>query len=536
MPEFRIAPVFSDRCVLQRDKEISVFGEAGDGQKIKVTLLVKKDASDLKYDEYTAETHAAGGRWTVKLPAQKAAGYCELVAECGEKVQKLCDIAIGEVWLLGGQSNMEFELQNCTTGKKHLENDHPDVRFYYTQKKGYIDEDFLESEAKTAWSKFGPESAKCWSAAGYIFGKKLSEALNVTVGLIGCNWGGTSASAWMSPEALKEDAGTGTYLDDYEKNIAGKSDAVQKAEYDAYLKEADVWNQKYSKLWEEKPGIDWAEAEKTLGKNPWPGPINSYNPFRPGGLHECMILRVCPYTLRGFTFYQGESDDHKPGFYYTLFSRMIKQWRDDWGEELPFVFVQLPGHRYESDPDYKHWCIIREAQQKVADTVPGTAMACIIDAGEFNDIHPKDKEPVGDRMYRVAMEKVYSLMDENEAESPEPYVKEIDNSTAVIAFKHVGEGLVIKAHGDDKTIAGFELAGADKVFCPAKAVLSLDAKEVYLSASGVDKPEYVRYLWSNYPEKINLYSRFSLPVRPFRTDSDDANEVRDIKIQQIMEL
>ena len=535
MVKFRTAAVFSDNCVLQRNKKIAVFGEAENGKNIKVSLLVPvgnaQDTIELK-----AEGTSENGRWCAYLPELDAHEDCTLRVECEGEVREFKNIAIGDVWLLGGQSNMEFELQNCTTGKQHLENDNPNVRFYYTQKKGYIDEDFLASEAQMVWKKFDPESAKCWSAAGYIFGKKLSEALGVTVGLIGCNWGGTSASTWMSPEALKEDAGTASYLDEFNKNIAGKSIDEQKAEYDAYLKEVDVWNQKYSKLWEEKPGIDWAEAEKTLGKNPWPGPLNSYNPFRPGGLHECMIMRVCPYTVKGFTFYQGESDDHKPSVYYTLFKRMIKQWRDDWGEELPFIFVQLPGHRYENDPDYKHWCIIREAQQRVADTVEGTGMACIIDAGEFNDIHPKDKEPVGDRMFRVTMEKVYHMMDENEAESPEPFVKCFENGTAVVDFRYAGEGLVIRAHGNDKTIGGFELAGEDKKFYPAKAVLSLDTKEVYVSAPEVENPAYVRYLWSNYPEKINLYSRFSLPVRPFRTDSDDGEAVHDTKIQQIMEL
>ena len=432
---------------------------------------------------------------------------------------------------------MEFELQNCTTGKEHLANDNPDVRFYYTQKKGYIDRDFLDSEEKMGWSMFGPESAKCWSAAGYIFGKKLSEELGVTVGLIGCNWGGTSASVWMSRKALSEDAATNTYVEEYEKVIAGKTTEEQAAEYDAYLKEAEVWNQGYGKLWEQKPGIDWAEAEKILGKNPWPGPLNCYNPFRPEGLYECMIKRVAPYTLAGFTFYQGESDDHKPGTYYTLFKRMIGEWRDTWADEsLPFIFVQLPGHRYETDPDYKHWCIIREAQQRVSEDVDNTGMAVIIDAGEFNDIHPKDKEPVGDRMCRIALEKVYGRMSADEAEAPEPESISFENGVADIKLRYAGSGLVIKAHGLDKSIHGFEIAGKDKEFKPAKAVLSTSGKELYVNSVEVENPCYVRYLWTNYPEVVSLYSAYGVPVRPFRNYTDEGETVHETKIQQVMEL
>jgi len=149
----------------------------------------------------------------------------------GENSKTFKNIAIGEVWLCGGQSNMEFELQNITGGKSHLENDKPNVRFYYTQKKTHIDEEFYKCEEETCWETFDSETAKNWSAVGYLFALRLSKALGVTVGLVGCNWGGTSASAWMSREYLALDEYANTYLEDYDKATEGKSEEEQIKEY-----------------------------------------------------------------------------------------------------------------------------------------------------------------------------------------------------------------------------------------------------------------------------------------------------------------
>ena len=123
------------------------------------------------------------------------------------------------------------------------------------------------------------------------------------------------------------------------------------------------------------------------------------NPFRPTGLYDTMLMRVCPYTLRGFLYYQGESDDHKPDSYYELFTALIKLWRTNWGDDdLPFILTQLPMFRYAHDPDYKHWAKIRSAQMRAYRTVKNTGMAVILDCGELDNIHPTDKKPVGERL------------------------------------------------------------------------------------------------------------------------------------------
>ncbi len=527
MSAFSLAAVFSDRCVLQRNKPVSVFGSGPDGMNVSVILRFPDGA------EYRAAAGVTCGKWRAILPPLKENGGGTLEVRCADESLVFTDIAVGEVWLCGGQSNMEFELQNCTSGSDHLKNDSPDVRFYYTQKKVMTEPDFFECEKKTAWALFSPENAKCWSAVGYIFGKKLSEKLGVTVGLIGCNWGATSASNWMPMEALGESEETKPYLTDYLKRIEGISPEEQKREYDEYVPRAEEWNREYGELLLKKPGMDWAEAERVLGKNPWPGPVNYFNPFRPGAMYESMLKRVCPYTLRGFLYYQGESDDFRPQSYYVLFKHMIRIWRENWRDELPFLFVQLPGHRYASDPDYKHWCLIREAQYKVSRTVEGTGMICAIDAGEFNDIHPRDKEHIGDRLYKLALEKVYGLLGADEAESPDIDRIVFKGGCARVQYKHTGGKLCVKGDGE---ITGFELAGEDGSYRPAQAELSADGNSVLLRAPGISSPAYVRYLWTNYPERVDLYGSNGLPALPFRTDGQETKPRCTGGIQQIMEL
>lgn len=532
MGTFKVASVFSSNMVLQRNKPIAVFGEGEDGKTVKAVFAFCKDG---KEEKVSAETKVSQGKWLLYLPERKENDGCILTVTDGEHTKEFTDIAVGEVWLCGGQSNMEFELQNMKGGHECLEKDAPDVRFYYTQKNGFLDKTFFENEAKMVWKKFDSEAAKCWSAVGYLFAKQLSEALGVTVGLIGCNWGGTSASAWMSEEYLASDADTNTYLEDYHRCIAGKTEEEQIQEYDDYLIYEAEWNKKCAECYEKNPSIGWDEVQKIAGECKWPGPMGCKNPFRPNGLYQTMLNRVTPYTLRGWLYYQGESDDHKPAYYYKLMSLLIKQWRADWNdnnEEMPFLFVQLPGHQYAADPDYKHWCIIREAQAKIAETVKNTGMAVIIDAGEFNEIHPKDKVPVGDRLFRQAMQKVYGRMTAAEAESPSYQSFAVEGNQVIVRFRNAEEGFEVRG-GE---INGFELAGEDRIYYPAKA--SVNGSEVVLECDKVSQPAAVRYLWTNYPQAgVNLYSRYGLPAAPFRSDeTEEAVTHHETQIQQVMEL
>ena len=231
----KVANIFSNDMVLQRGKNITVWGLGDEERTVTVTL-----------NGVSVQTQVCDGRWTAVLPPMSAGGEYEMTVSDGCTEKKFCRIMIGEVWFCGGQSNMELELQNAKGGKEVLENLTPDcnVRFYYTQKRGTLDEMFYEDENNTAWSQASKDNSRAWSAVGFFFGRKLAKDLGVTVGLIGCNWGGTSASAWVDRPTLENNAEIRSYIDEYEKRIEGKTVEEQIKEYRDYQKFERVWDKK----------------------------------------------------------------------------------------------------------------------------------------------------------------------------------------------------------------------------------------------------------------------------------------------------
>lgn len=500
MKEFKIAAVFSDHMVLQRNKNIKVFGWGKDGSIVTVSfrgIIVKSKVKD--------------GRWITILPPMEAGEGYEMNISCNDKVTTFRDIAIGEVWLAGGQSNMEFELQNCIGGEDVLKgNINPQIRFYYTQKNAYQDEHFYEMEGNSSWEVFGEEGTKAWSAVGYFFARKLAKELGVIVGIIGCNWGGTSASAWMSRESLEEDRDLQSYLVEYDKNMAEKTLEEQQKEYQEYVAYQENWEKRANICHEENPKVTWNELLDLCGPNQYPGPINSYSPFRPAGLYQCMLQRVMPYTLSGFIYYQGESDDHKPLLYQKLFTRLIRQWREDWEDDsLPFLFVQLPMHRNEGDPDYKHWCLIREAQMRTFQTVKNTGIAVILDCGEFNDIHPRDKAPVGERLALQALCNVYERIEKEKAFGPIYRSFTYKDGGMELYFDYAEDGFDIQGE-----VSGFEIAGEDKQYKEAET--SIRDNTIFVKSNEVIEPVYARYCWTNYGE-VKVFGTNGIPLAPFRT-------------------
>ena len=231
-----------------------------------------------------------------------------------------------------------------------------------------------------------------------------------------------------------------------------------------------------------------------------------------------MLKSITPYTLQGFIYYQGESDDHKPESYYDLFTAMIRQWRQDFGDDtLPFLMVQLPMHRYQHDPDTKSWCIIRESQMKAFQMLKNTGIAVIIDCGQFHEIHPKNKRPVGERLALQALSEVYHLIPEEEAFGPIYRDFLYRDGGMEITFDHAKNGFICS--GDMPS--GFELAGADGVFKEADAVF--DGNKVFVYSEEVKEPIMARYLWTNYGE-VTVFGANNLPMAPFRTQKFENEE------------
>lgn len=507
------AAVFSDNMVLQRNKKIRVFGTADSGSRITVSLLNQIE-----------ETVCREGKWMVYLPEFEAMQGIQMVISDGKDTISFANIAIGEVWLAGGQSNMELELQNAEGGQALLKNGSEEdkilkrVRFYYTPKVACQCETLYEEEKKSHWELFNEKDAAKWSAVGFFFARELAEKLqneekDITVGVIGCNWGGTSASAWMSREALMEQEATRSYVEEYESSEwVKKSKEEQIKDYEDYLAYHADWEKRAAAIYEKDPMMPFDKVQEMIGVCQYPGPMNCVNFTRPYGLYESMLKRIMPYTLRGFLYYQGESDDHKPSSYFQLFTRLIRQWRDDFQDDtLTFLMVQLPMHRYQHDPDKKNWCIIREAQMKAYDTVKNTGIAVIIDCGQFHEIHPKNKKPVGQRLAMQALCQTYHLMKEKEVFGPVYQDFLYKNGGMEISFKYAEDGFYVKGE-----LSGFEIAGEDQVFYPAKAVILLNKNTIFLSAGEVKQPVMARYLWTNYGE-VTLFGVNGLPAAPFRT-------------------
>lgn len=493
----KTAPVFSDRMVLQKGSNINVFGTGDNGDRVSV-----------EFRGFTGSTAVKDGRWLVQLPAQSDyAGGLEMTVRSGDYSRTFTDIAIGEVWLAGGQSNMEYELRNCTTGQQHLDNDKPDVRFYYTPKINSLEPDYEKVMTNTGWSKFEGDSPKYWSAVGYIFAKELSEKLGCTVGVIGCNWGGTKACHWMSEESLRSDADMRWDYDKYLALCEGKTDEQLAKVYRDYETYNNEWEKRKNDYYVNTPNPDWEECIKLCGECRYPGPPVPLNPMSPTALYRSMIKAVCPYTLAGFLYYQGESDDDHPEPYYKMLRGLIDLWRTDWGnDELPFLIVQLPMHRYSADEDRKNWCIIREAQAKAYRTIRNTGLAVAIDCGEFNEIHPHDKEQVAHRLCLQALYTVYG--DKNEEYNAPMLEAALPENGSVVLKIRTSTPLEKRTES-----SGFEAAGADGIFYPADCTVS--GSTITVSSPEVPEPCHVRYLWTNYTADIPVYNGAGLPLAPF---------------------
>ena len=510
---FKPAAIFSDHMVLQRGKRICVFGKGESGSQITVKLFLEGEA-----DLSSARAICREGRWTAYLPEREAAAGLIMEITDGTETIRYQDIVIGEVWLAGGQSNMELELQNALGGQELLENgtaegvDYTGVRFYYTPKLAYRDEHYEEETDKSCWELFDREAAAKWSAVGVYFAGMLSAKLGVTVGIVGCNWGGTSASCWMSREALLEQEATRCYVEDYESSdCIKKPEAEQIREYKEYQIYQEDWDKRAAAVYEKEPMIPFDEIQQRIGPCQYPGPMNCANFTRPFGLYETMLRQVCPYTLRGFLFYQGESDEDRADRYYALFGRMISQWREDWQEpSLPFLMVQLPMHRYQHDSDTRSWCLIRESQMKVYQTLRNTGIAVAIDCGQFHEIHPRNKKPVGERLALQALAQIYGSIPKSQAFGPVYRDFLYRDGGMELFFDYAEEGMYFR----DGCQEGFELAGPDGVFYPAKA--ELEGNKIFLRSAGVEEPVMARYLWTNYGE-VSVFGANHLPMAPFRT-------------------
>ncbi len=408
----------------------------------------------VKLGNNSISTTSKDGTWIVRMPAMKAGGPYTL-GVTGNNHIEYKDILIGEVWICSGQSNMQMGLGACLNADSVIANSKDEeLRLYTVPLSAKLE---AEKDLKSAWLGCAPDTVGGFSAVGYYFGRYLRQTLKVPVGLINSSWGGTIVQAWTSQRVI-----------DTEKSII--------------------------------------DIDPNLPKS---------LPHIPACLYNGMISPVIPYGIKGAIWYQGESNAAFAYYYRFLHANMIKNWREDWGQgDFPFLSVQLAPFLKAADPEQVTdgtWAELRESQVWVADKVKKSDLAIITDVGDATDIHPKDKQPVGERLAYLALHNYYGK--KNVAcYGPQYKSITIKDNTAVVKFAHTEGGLVCKG----EKLTGFAVAGEDKVFHWADAKIA--GNTVVLSSSAVAHPVAVRYGWRFFPE-LNLFNGNNLPASPFRTDA-----------------
>lgn len=503
--EIKPNPLFSDGAILQRGQKIPVWGTARDGEKVTVEFQGQK-----------ASATAAGGTWSVQLDPLTAGGPFTMTLT-GDNTVTIKDLLVGEVWIASGQSNMNLTLtQTPYLPEEAPKAKYPQIRTFKVPVTPVVKP---IAEAKGSWITCSPETLKDFSAVGYFFARDIHQKLGIPVGLIHSALGATPAQAWTSTEALQSEPKLQHYAEDIKKRLADyeTASAAYPAILAAHKAKLAEWMETTGKPHEQQVAA-WekvAEQAKASGQKPPPRPRPATRrppePVPPDGrntdpavLFNGMIHPLIPYGIKGVLWYQGESNAKQAEEYLTLFPTLIQDWRARWKQgEYPFLYVQVAP--YGGMPPE-----IREAQLLSLGKVSNAAMTVTTDVGDAADIHPRNKQPVGQRLALAARALAYG--EKIEYSGPLYTSMKVEPGKIILNFKHTGSGLVAK----DGPLKGFTIAAKDKTFVPAKA--EIQGNTVVVSADGIADPSAARYGWDNVPD-VNLYNQEGLPASPFRTDT-----------------
>ena len=479
------SPLFSDHMVLQSAMPVPIWGTADPGEKITVKFLKQKKTV----------TAGADGKWMVRLAKLKAGGPFEMII-AGKNSITVKDVLVGEVWLGSGQSNMAFTVSKQHASYAGLLNEeqeiaaanYPELRMFTGKTaKTYEPQAYIAGQ----WLVCTPETVGDFSAVGYLFARDLQKALNVPVGIVTEAYGASTAESWIRRQTIASDPLLKPMLDKFDALVA-------------------FYRQYPNGTTDEAP-----PAPQTLNARPGkPGPLRDpvQDQHEPTVLFNGMINPVIPYAIRGVIWYQGESIvGGKAGvtLYPHVMETLVADWRTLWGEgNFPFYVVQLAALKNVSNNP-----MVREAQAAIL-SLPNTGMAVTIDIGDPDNVHPKNKEPLGDRLTRIALANTYGR--KIEYSGPVYESMTVDGNAIRLKFSHTDGGLVAK----DGPLKWFQIAGADQKFVDAEA--TIDGDTIVVRSAEVSAPVAVRYAWDNYPDGCNLYNAAGLPAAPFRTDQWDA--------------
>jgi len=394
---------------------------------------------------------------------------------------------VGDVWFASGQSNMEMPLAGFP-GQAHITNaaqeiaqaDLPQVRLLRLEHKS---SDSPLAGISAVWQPCTPETAKDFSAVAYFFAREISRREHIPIGVIDSSWGGTPIDSWISLDALSADASlmpafaARAHFADMQTNLEQVESAEKSADAEA------------------------ASHHLAAPSHPWhPDPSS----WIPAGLYNGMVAPFTPYTIKGFLWYQGETDSapDRVGLYAKLLPTLIADWRRQWRQgNLPFLFVQISSFGSPQE----NWGLIRDSQRRTLQ-VANTGMAVTLDIGQRDNVHPPDKQTVAARLVLAARALTYG---EPTLAFNGPLYRQTtrEPGSLRIWFDHA-EGL----HSSGDGLKGFEVAGADGHF--VRATASVQGTSVVVSAPEVVEPVQVRYAWESFTD-ANLYNGAALPASTF---------------------
>ncbi|MHC4390252.1 MAG: sialate O-acetylesterase [Planctomycetota bacterium] len=459
--EVTLAPILTDSMVLQRDMPVPVWGKANPGEKVTVT-----------FGDQSQSTNAdQAGRWRVTLDELSANAKGQTLTVAGTNTIKLTDVLVGEVWICSGQSNMEWNLARTLNAKEEVAAaKHPQIRLFNVP--GHNVAPQPREHCGGQWQVCRPNSAKGFSAVGYFFGRRLHRELNVPVGLIGSNWGGTRIEPWIAPSAFRR-------VPELER---------------------------------------LAKAVAARGKD------TKVNHGAPSAIYNAMVHPLAPFAMRGAIWYQGESNGGEGDSYFHKTRALVEGWRELFNPDLGFYWVQLANFKKASRDAAggDGWAKLREAQREAL-SIEHTGMAVTTDIGEAKDIHPRNKRDVGWRLAQWALHQTYGKKDLVPS-GPLYNSHKVEGGAIRVRFDHVGSGLIVgEKNGLEPTqpteggkLGRFAIAGADKKWHWAEAVI--DGDNVVVRSAKVANPVAVRYAFTMNPAGANLYNKEGLPASPFRTD------------------
>ena len=489
---FKLAELFGNGMILQRDMPVHVYGQAFKAGNIEVD-----------FDGSHGSQYCVPGEFCITLPPHKKGKQLSMTITSGEDTVTLQDIFCGEVWVAGGQSNMCMFLQYTAeyrAGEKV--NFSEDIRLYSVGRNvlGSREEYPCGYEwaynADTAWDGCNQNNAPFFSAIGYYFAQVLQNELDVPIGIINCNAGGSSIFCWMPKEAMEANPAIASVYTDYLRQMSQVDKAEAKKKYTAYLDSVkeDWYNEAYlAGTGGECPVVYYQE-------------LGPYSYTQPSALYQSMYKKIGQFTVRGMIWYQGEADtfSERSNLYESAMESLLASLKFNADQdEYAFHYVQLAPYHEDSIQDWEGIC---NAQREFHLNHRECGMITSGDCSGHEDIHPAIKKPLGQRLANAACALTYAM--------PREYTGPIAENACYrddridVSFLH-GEGLTI-----DPSCGTLEIEYADGTIEAAEGSVEQDRLVVLCSKKN---PVAIRYGWCTYYQ-IGMYNRAKLPASLFRLE------------------